>query len=283
VMLIVSGKIFLLKYKNMSALYFNGGKESLIILHKYMHRSMVVYIESDDEFVEIGEYIDKIVKLYNLKLMIFKDMKTSIVELKKLGIDMVIIGSRRTDPDCEKLNTYQYTDEDWPKIMRFHPLLDWSYSDVWDYIEEHKLPICSLYERGYTSLGSRSRTFPNNMLFTANGYLHAKYLSDHDKERDGRISTSLPLQITAKIIGRSGDLYSLQISENIDKGVYYAGNMLFMCDDSKNILFCAQYYEDVITFEITTFIRKIEFYDSYSISFKNCSLSRLPNEKINLS
>ncbi len=33
------------------------------------------------------------------------------------------------------------------------PIVRWSNSDVWQYISEHKLPVCSLYSEGYERLG----------------------------------------------------------------------------------------------------------------------------------
>ena len=37
--------------------------------------------------------------------------------------------------------------------MYLHPIIDWDSSDVWEYIREHKLPYCSLYDEGFTRLG----------------------------------------------------------------------------------------------------------------------------------
>ena len=34
-----------------------------------------------------------------------------------------------------------------------NPIIDWSESDVWTYIREHKLPYCSLYDEGWSRLG----------------------------------------------------------------------------------------------------------------------------------
>ena len=34
-----------------------------------------------------------------------------------------------------------------------NPLLDWQEHDVWDYLNAHKLPVCSLYSEGYRRIG----------------------------------------------------------------------------------------------------------------------------------
>lgn len=211
------------------AVFFNGGKESLIVLHKYMHNSIIVYVDDDNDPQEIKDYVNYITQQYNINLLRFKDMKESIISLKEnYNIDTVIIGCRRTDPGCEFLKEYQETDANWPNIMRFNPLIDWTYKDVWNYIEEHKLPVCSLYERGYTSIGSKTNTFANYGLFDCDSFKHAKYLEDGSTERAGRIKTHLPLQFSGKVIRGKGlgkglgfPTANIDTILNIDEGVYY--------------------------------------------------------------
>jgi len=39
------------------------------------------------------------------------------------------------------------------KRINYHPLFDWREWEIWDYIEENKLPYCSLYDEGFARLG----------------------------------------------------------------------------------------------------------------------------------
>lgn len=76
--------------------------------------------------------------------------------------------------------------------MRVHPILDWSYANVWQYLIGRSVPYCSLYDRGYTSLGGPSDTLPNPFLRmeTKTGdtdYIPAYRLVDELAERAGRI------------------------------------------------------------------------------------------------
>ncbi len=76
----------------------------------------------------------------------------------------------------------------YPRMCRVCPVIDWKYSDVWQFFSEFKCKYCSLYDQGYTSLGGLEDTVPNPALLIAEKgtYLPAYMLIDETKERDGR-------------------------------------------------------------------------------------------------
>lgn len=86
------------------------------------------------------------------------------------------------------------TDKDWPQVMRVSPILNWHYSDIWDYLLLFKVPYCSIYDQGYTSLGSAHNTVPNpelkyvDVIEKTEKFLPAYKLLDETKERSGRKS-----------------------------------------------------------------------------------------------
>ena len=45
-----------------------------------------------------------------------------------------------------------------PDHMRIHPMLHFTERDIWDIIQQFQIPVCSLYERGYRSLGAKEST-----------------------------------------------------------------------------------------------------------------------------
>ncbi|KAG6899076.1 hypothetical protein C0993_001106 [Termitomyces sp. T159_Od127] len=79
-------------------------------------------------------------------------------------ITAILIGTRRSDPHGAKLSHRNMTDEGWPPFERINPIINWSYSQVWTFLRQLKVPYCCLYDEGYTSLGSTFNTFPNPAL-----------------------------------------------------------------------------------------------------------------------
>ncbi|KAF8556630.1 adenine nucleotide alpha hydrolases-like protein [Imleria badia] len=79
-------------------------------------------------------------------------------------IEAILVGTRRTDPHGATLTYKNKTDAGWPSFERINPIINWSYSDVWTFLRRLNVPYCSLYDQGYTSLGSIYNTFPNPAL-----------------------------------------------------------------------------------------------------------------------
>ncbi|XP_016985556.1 probable FAD synthase isoform X2 [Drosophila rhopaloa] len=156
---------------------FNGGKDCTVLLDllmRYLRQENIssgdipmLYIKSGDSFTEIDDFVERCVRNYRVELV---EYEGSLKEaLTHMAADMprikaVFVGSRNTDPYCQHLAPMQPTDNDWPPMMRLNPLLEWSYHDVWHYIHMNSVPYCSLYDRGYTSVGNRSNTIPNPHL-----------------------------------------------------------------------------------------------------------------------
>ncbi|XP_063981840.1 FAD synthase-like [Diachasmimorpha longicaudata] len=180
-------------------LSFNGGKDCTAVLHLaasvFLLRgidSMTCLYVTGDPFPEVDDFVEKASQYYNLNVIRKnKPIKTALTALlnENKTLKAGLMGVRRGDPGSEKLQPFQLTDSNWPHLTRISPILDWTYRNVWDFLLEHQVPYCSLYDRGYTSLGERSKTFPNPLLQIPNSpssYRPAYSLIDDSTERNGR-------------------------------------------------------------------------------------------------
>ncbi|VUZ52572.1 unnamed protein product [Hymenolepis diminuta] len=107
------------------------------------------------------------------------------------NLRVVFIGTRCDDPWTENIVEVVPTDPGWPEFLRVHPILNWDYTDVWNFIRGLSLPYCCLYDVGYTSLGSMENTHPNPELRYIDSagrvaYHPAYMLQNPRSERSGR-------------------------------------------------------------------------------------------------
>ncbi|KAF7232299.1 hypothetical protein EG68_11790, partial [Paragonimus skrjabini miyazakii] len=177
----------------------------------------LLYIRSRSVFPELESFVQRTLHFYRLpsssifrsslecgseckrphqcgSLIVYEgNIKSSIERLLQDFPDLrgVFMGTRLSDPKAADLTPMVMTDPGWPQILRINPLLDWTYADVWTFIRKLSLPYCSLYDVGYTSIGSMEDTHPNPKLrhITESGRIeyHPAYtLTDLNSERFGR-------------------------------------------------------------------------------------------------
>ncbi|KRT83722.1 hypothetical protein AMK59_3739 [Oryctes borbonicus] len=184
---------------------FNGGKDCTVLLHlvlgilkskypNYKDPIVCMYVQSSNPFPEVDHFIEMVRDFYNLDIVtIPKGVREGLESFLESRSNMkaCLMGTRRTDPYSESLQIFQMTDSHWPQVMRVSPLLDWHYSEIWDYLLYYQVPYCSLYDEGYTSLGGVNNTIRNpNLLYNMDDdseiYLPAYKLLDGNTERNGR-------------------------------------------------------------------------------------------------
>lgn len=125
------------------------------------------------------------IKTYNQGIK--QALETHLFE--NIHVKAIIMGTRSTDPYSSHLGFKNQTDADWPQCMRIHPIIDWTYGDVWEYLRTRGVAYCLLYDIGFTSLGGRSNTHRTKELEDAErvcGYKPAYMLKDGALERSGR-------------------------------------------------------------------------------------------------
>lgn len=70
----------------------------------------------------------------------------------------------RGDPNAKGQEFFTPSSVGWPPFMRVNPVLDWTYGDVWAFLRAVGAPYCSLYDRGFTSVGGIDNTEPNRSV-----------------------------------------------------------------------------------------------------------------------
>ncbi|KAL6626482.1 hypothetical protein ACP70R_030208 [Stipagrostis hirtigluma subsp. patula] len=199
------------------AFSFNGGKDSTVLLHLiragyYLHKKdsgdvaqmdavkncpvRTIYFESPCAFPEINSFTYETVSTYGLPLeTIQSDFKSGLEGLlKEKPTKAIFIGTRIGDPNAVGQEQFSPSSPGWPPFMRVNPILDWSYRDVWSFLLTCKVKYCSLYDQGYTSIGSIHDTVPNALLSdssTGKSFRPAYMLSDGRLERAGRTKKAI--------------------------------------------------------------------------------------------
>lgn len=151
-----------------------------------------VYVASEKAFPEVDEFVDKSCLEYGLEqIRLSEPMKEAFEHFlaANRAVKAIIVGIRRSDPFGQRLNPFDPTDKGWPEFMRVHPVLDWKYVNIWDFLRGSNVSYCCLYDQGYTSLGGTDTTVPNPKLLRRGSHVEFKpayELVRDDEERLGR-------------------------------------------------------------------------------------------------
>ena len=176
-------------------------------------RPRTIYFQHEDEFPEVEVLLEETVALYDLDMIAFKegvsfgDGLKYLVERNfapnKQGVSYssssqapphplaFILGTRSDDPNAGGQGVYAPSSSYMPPFLRVNPILNWTYGHVWHFLRLFDLPYCSLYDDGYTSLGTVKDTLPCPALKKSDNndeYWPAYMLRDWDQERAGRIN-----------------------------------------------------------------------------------------------
>lgn len=188
------------------ALSFNGGKDCTVLLHLVVavvsrlgcvkKPLPTVFITYPNPFPHVDAFVKACIRRYNLDCVYIpgpmKQALQQYIDYRNPKPKAMFVGIRRNDPYASALSHFDVTDKDWPSFMRIHPIIDWSYKHIWDFLIQLHIPYCSLYDQGYTSLGSMENTHPNPDLFNVKdgSYKPAYKLQNELHERHGRVGTS---------------------------------------------------------------------------------------------
>ncbi|CDR95502.1 phosphoadenosine phosphosulfate reductase family domain containing protein, putative [Babesia bigemina] len=186
---------------------FNGGKDSVAVLHLHRLASSfpdsgvaagrplnVVFFKDPAErlFPEITEFVDHVAKKYNFKVKVVEDVwHKGIPQIAAGRKAAFVLGCRSTDFEGSQISEIEEGSTGGVEFVRIHPLSQWSYGDVWNFLRLFSFDYCSLYDIGYTSVGSVDDTIANPHLKKPDGtYAPAYKLQNWSLERSGRTKTS---------------------------------------------------------------------------------------------
>jgi phosphoadenosine phosphosulfate reductase len=168
------------------AVAFTGGKDSTTLLHliRTAYHGTVPFkvfnIDTSLKFREIYEIRDRIAKEWDIDLIVLsnKDPEAAIRQAKDSaecclslktnvlndGIKMhgikALMTAIRWDEQPSRADERYFSER--PGHVRVHPILHFMEKDIWSYIRQNKIPYCTLYDRGYRSLGCAPCTKPSD-------------------------------------------------------------------------------------------------------------------------
>ncbi len=168
------------------ALAWKGGKDTTTLMHIIltMYNGVIPYRvmfnDTTIEFPEMYKFIEKVAHQWNLDLIIerhsdkdlanykksrgmaLKEEVSRIAKinslnraLEKYKLKGYMLGIRR-DENPARQNEKYFSPR--PNHVRIHPLLDFTETDVWDYIHLFNVPYSPLYDKGYRSIGEKPFT-----------------------------------------------------------------------------------------------------------------------------
>jgi phosphoadenosine phosphosulfate reductase len=192
---------------------WTGGKDSTVLLHLVKETFgevpfPVMFNDSTMEFEEIYDFIKQLTKQWHLILTVvphdekeleqfakMKDkkaqkelsriMKVTAINkfVQKYHIQAFLAGIRWDEHEARSKETYFSKRSDHTRV---HPILDFTETDIWDYIKSQNVPYVNLYDKGYRSLGEKPFT---------------KKVKKGGSERDGREQTKEALMQKLRSIG----------------------------------------------------------------------------------
>jgi phosphoadenosine phosphosulfate reductase len=169
--------------------------EDMVVVHlvkEIISDVPVIFLDTGYHFVETYEYRDRLAKEWGLNLVNVIPSLTVAEQESQFGIlnqtaaDRCC-GMRKVGPLFASLEPYRlwftglrreqaktranlqpvdaFTLPTGKQLQKISPLAEWSTRDVWQYAEQHGIPLLSLYDKGYTSIGCEPCT---SLPFDAN-------------------------------------------------------------------------------------------------------------------
>jgi phosphoadenosine phosphosulfate reductase len=157
--------------------------EDMVVLHlarELRPRIPVLFLETGYHFAEVYKYRDEMTARYHLNLVnvipkqtvaeqesqfgvLYRSQPDQCCKMRKVqplfaaleNYDVWLTGLRRVQsPTRANLAVNdRFPLPSGKSLLKISPLADWSDKEVWQFAREHAIPLLSLYDEGYTSIG----------------------------------------------------------------------------------------------------------------------------------
>jgi 3'-phosphoadenosine 5'-phosphosulfate sulfotransferase (PAPS reductase)/FAD synthetase len=175
------------KHKNSYIIFTKEGRYFKITQKKIF----LIYFINENNYSEEEDYVSEFIKTEDLDIIyIYGDYVTGMKFLiQKFLLNVIIMGSRKDDfkhPNTED-NLLLPSTGNYPQFLRFMPVYNWDYEDVWRLILSSRTSYLKLYDMGFSSIGRKGKTKVNEALIYDNSrVLPAWCLEDYISERNFR-------------------------------------------------------------------------------------------------
>ncbi len=159
---------------------FTGGKDSLVALHLLKEQAggqvpcRVLRLDTSVKFPEILAFVEEMTARWELDMVVARNdaalsgglriahdptacckaLKVDALNqaIESYGIKGLITGVR-ADEHAQRSQETHFSARATPPHTRINPVLEFTEADIWNYIHQHELPYCTLYDQGYRSIG----------------------------------------------------------------------------------------------------------------------------------
>ncbi len=154
-----------------SAVAFSGGKDSTVLLD--IVRSIdpttpAVFLDHGFHFPETLEFAESIPDVMMIRaegelkqldpIACCAYIKLELLKMAEALFKTMFVGIRRDEHEARAEEVYIHNYPGGP--IRVYPILDFTESDIWEYLLQHKVKINPLYDKGYRSLGCTNCSEP---------------------------------------------------------------------------------------------------------------------------
>jgi 3'-phosphoadenosine 5'-phosphosulfate sulfotransferase (PAPS reductase)/FAD synthetase len=160
--------------------------------YKIRQKVVLVYFVNEKNFEEEEDYVITFSKNEQASIVyLVTDYISGLEFLKsKYKLNLIIMGTRKDDIKYKIQNNDSLifpSTAPYPEFLRFYPVFNWKFEDIWRIILSSKIDYLKLYDKGYSSIGRKNDSKINENLKFGESILPAWCLKEFITERTFRM------------------------------------------------------------------------------------------------